>query len=107
MHWLWRATIAILVCWGFYYAPLVWVGSTTTWRCSLFTYFFYPMPHPDDLLKGLLYTAIAGVITIGVFVGLGRLFSSDQSLEETRCRKCGYILRGISEPRCPECGERI
>ena len=26
---------------------------------------------------------------------------------ECRCRKCGYILRGISEPRCPECGERI
>jgi hypothetical protein len=27
--------------------------------------------------------------------------------DETRCRKCAYILRGISEPRCPECGERI
>ena len=26
---------------------------------------------------------------------------------ETRCRKCRYFLRGISEPRCPECGERI
>lgn len=26
---------------------------------------------------------------------------------ETRCRRCGYILRGISEPRCSECGERI
>ena len=26
---------------------------------------------------------------------------------ETHCRKCNYILRGISEPRCPECGERI
>jgi len=26
---------------------------------------------------------------------------------ETRCRKCGYILRGLAEPRCPECGERI
>jgi hypothetical protein len=26
---------------------------------------------------------------------------------ECLCRKCGYILRGISEPRCPECGERI
>jgi hypothetical protein len=25
---------------------------------------------------------------------------------ETCCRKCDYILRGISEPRCPECGER-
>lgn len=23
------------------------------------------------------------------------------------CRKCGYTLRGISEPRCPECGEVI
>ena len=27
--------------------------------------------------------------------------------DDCRCRKCGYILRGISEPRCPECGERI
>jgi hypothetical protein len=26
---------------------------------------------------------------------------------ETRCRKCGYIFRGLTEPRCPECGERI
>ena len=26
---------------------------------------------------------------------------------ETRCRLCGYILRGLSEPRCPECGEKI
>ena len=26
---------------------------------------------------------------------------------EARCRKCRYILRGLSEPRCPECGERI
>ncbi len=24
-----------------------------------------------------------------------------------RCRRCGYILRGLPEPRCPECGERI
>ena len=23
------------------------------------------------------------------------------------CRRYGYILRGITEPRCPECGERI
>lgn len=30
-----------------------------------------------------------------------------RSPKETRCRKCGYILRGIREPRCPGCGERI
>lgn len=27
--------------------------------------------------------------------------------DETRCRRCQYILRGLTEPRCPECGERI
>ncbi len=26
---------------------------------------------------------------------------------ELRCRKCNYILRGLTEPRCPECGEGI
>jgi len=26
---------------------------------------------------------------------------------ETRCRRCGYILRGITAPRCPECGGKI
>lgn len=26
---------------------------------------------------------------------------------ETRCRKCRYVLRGITQPRCPECGEAI
>jgi len=23
------------------------------------------------------------------------------------CRVCGYCLRGVSQPRCPECGERV
>jgi hypothetical protein len=25
--------------------------------------------------------------------------------DEPRCEYCGYILRGLPEPRCPECGE--
>jgi hypothetical protein len=35
---------------------------------------------------------------------------SGMHIREVRCPKCGnvgYILRGISEPTCPECGERI
>lgn len=32
---------------------------------------------------------------------------SQQRDGETRCRRCRQILRGLSEPRCPECGERI
>jgi len=26
---------------------------------------------------------------------------------ETHCGNCGYVLRGLSEARCPECGRRI
>ncbi len=55
------------------------------------------------ILTGLL-TCIgipAGVVVLVV------LQTRKQRDRETRCRKCGYILRGISEPRCPECGERI
>ena len=29
------------------------------------------------------------------------------TIVETRCRKCGYILKGLRDPVCPECGERI
>ncbi len=29
------------------------------------------------------------------------------SIGELRCRKCRYILKGLSEPRCPECGTPI
>jgi ribosomal protein L37E len=30
-----------------------------------------------------------------------------RNVEELRCRRCGYNLRGLKEPRCPECGERV
>jgi uncharacterized paraquat-inducible protein A len=50
-------------------------------------------------------------IVLVAFVAWGvsfRLLSRGRLADgETRCRKCHYILRGITEPRCPECGERI
>ena len=27
--------------------------------------------------------------------------------EHTRCGACGYILKGLTAPRCPECGKGI
>ena len=44
---------------------------------------------------------IAGLLT---FQYLSRPSRTDMYL---RCLKCGYILKGLSEPRCPECGECI
>ncbi len=36
-----------------------------------------------------------------------RLTPPDAPDGHTRCGKCGYILKGLTEPRCSECGERI
>ncbi len=48
-------------------------------------------------------------LALSAAAGLGwlLLWLSERRDRETRCRRCGYILRGLSEPRCPECGERI
>ncbi len=36
-----------------------------------------------------------------------RLTPSETKDGHTRCGKCGYILKGLTEPRCSECGEKI
>jgi hypothetical protein len=46
--------------------------------------------------------AIPGIVAAAAVANSGRKYDS-----ETRCRKCGYILRGLREPRCPECGEPV
>ena len=56
---------------------------------------------PGWIVLSITFTACACVgwvlVSIAAFRGDG----------ETRCRKCGYILKGLSEPRCPECGTPI
>jgi len=47
------------------------------------------------------------LVPLGIYILLTYREDRKALTGETRCRKCGYILRGISEPRCPECGERI
>ena len=54
------------------------------------------------------YLGISIVITACACVGWVLISIADaRGAGETRCRKCGYILRGLSEPRCPECGTPI
>ena len=66
------------------------LGALPKWTCEGFGNLFVALVVTEP---GLLVAAT-----------IASLVSRDP---ETRCRKCGYILRGISEPRCPECGERI
>jgi len=52
----------------------------------------------------IAFHVLPGWLTVGVFIGLTKKHPTHT---ECCCRKCGFILRGISEPRCPECGEPI
>jgi hypothetical protein len=46
------------------------------------------------------------ILVIGVAIDRARRRHPPRDTE-ARCRNCGYILHGITEPRCPQCGERI
>jgi len=50
---------------------------------------------------GLLIPFVAALL---VYYWLACRHRSDG---HTRCGKCAYILKGLKEPRCPECGTRI
>ena len=100
MHWFWRAVIAVgagLLCYG-----LCWLVMMGIWK----------LPQNFRPLQVVITVgSVASLVIIPVVIYgiLTRRFHPKKHFldGETRCRKCGYILRGITEPRCSECGERI
>jgi hypothetical protein len=95
MRWLWPALISILsacifgVLLGYAFEGMA-VGIIDDW-----------VPH-----EAYWVAWAAGVSTFAICV-YARIQRPTSGIRETLCRRCGYNLRGISEPRCPECGERI
>ena len=68
---------------------------------------FFP-PGYGSLLRVCLYfltTYSTGPIAATVLMHL--LTPREVHDGHTRCGKCGYILKGLTEPRCSECGEKI
>lgn len=64
-----------------------------------------------ELLYGIVAAiAIAAPAIVGFVPSLlvyDMLTRPRLDLVHTRCHYCDYILKGIVEPRCPECGRRI
>jgi hypothetical protein len=102
LHWLWGTAIAVAFGVVLGYASLPAVNTA-------FLFVFHRMERAvgEILALSLLIgtpAAFGGAVAYGL---LTRFFGPMRPDNETRCRKCGYILRGITEPRCSECGERI
>lgn len=70
-------------------------GSTGVWGIEFTTI-------ESDGAKLLLASAIWTSL-----VAIGCLWNVRVDRRECVCRACGYILRGLREPKCPECGESI
>ena len=109
LHWFWRGAIATIVAFC-YEIALVGTLAETGWTLDeIEQWLVRVFAMPDDVAFVLAYSSITLLpilLALGVYGGL-TLWLSPSDDGETHCRKCDYILRGISEPRCPECGERI
>jgi hypothetical protein len=89
MHWFSRAAIGATVGFG-----ASWIGLAI----------FSDLPPDKEVPFAIAWVPAVLFLTAAI----ASLLAPSPLIDgETRCRKCGYILRGISEPRCPECGERI
>jgi hypothetical protein len=69
----------------------------------------FPQSNPPLAYLVVIVALLSGqAVGMAVYAGATREWPPPPVIDpETRCRKCGYILRGITEPRCPECGEQI
>ncbi len=63
----------------------------------------YEPPSVLLLIVGLLL-ALGGPVACGAF--LDRVLDRRRATDGPGCPSCGYSVRYLPEPRCPECGER-
>lgn len=101
-------------------APIPTVSSVGRWAFALYLLSFTIWGTVLGLLLGarltvgwgsfvgwlLLLIIPPGWLTIGYMANRFSGFRPDTH-GYTRCGQCGYILRGLTTPRCPECGTRI
>ena len=84
-------------------------ATVLVWLVSVFTNLLRPLTGSGRWIMNtpalptlcIVLPAMTGLGWVLVWLGERRRDN------ETRCRRCAQILRGLSEPRCPERGERI
>ena len=93
--------------------PVVWSGCITSFLVLLFTVLVYggvvfgrSSTGPIVFMVAPFYLLFGAPLVFlgGVFIGCV-VFRRHRSTEDLRCAKCGYLLIGLREARCPECAE--
>ena len=103
MHWFGRAAMTVVV------ASIlgICVGLLAYWAVeTLELGWFWRESAYTANTPGMIMAGSAAIFSLWIHRYVTGRFGSPPDAE-TRCRKCRYILKGITEPRCPECGERI
>jgi hypothetical protein len=95
LHWFWRGAIALLM--GVVMCVVSYLGVGALLQS-------HRLSHETGLVVIVLLAILPGIVVYGL---LTRCFGPPARDGETHCRKCDHVLRGISEPRCSECGEAI
>ena len=103
MHWTIRALAASTVG----AVALLFLYDCDRWAGHIFRHPSDTYAHSEAAVSAAVYMLPVFFCVITIYVLFSSHSKSGANSAETRCRKCGYILRGISEPRCPECGEQI
>ena len=91
MHWFWRAAIAVVI------TILVYVGL-----CFGLDRFLYSVILVSNRVHSTIFYSLQflnAIVAISVYGILTYRYGPRPIDPETRCRKCGYILPGMSKPR--------
>lgn len=69
-----------------------------------FSHLHVTIPYFLRILITYLLPVTFGAAVVGAWMFKVQIKHPDA---ECRCRRCGYILNGLSRPECPECGEPV
>ncbi len=117
LHWAWRVAVAVGVASAGASVAFVLVEPFSSMRDRIDLAIFNPYLDPffdvvgpdwrEAIAPTVVWVSPGIVLAVAIYGLLTRYYGPASGDAETRCRNCRYILRGITEPGCPECGERI
>jgi hypothetical protein len=86
---------------------LGWI-STGGGAAVLFGLYLYARFTVDDFDPTIPILVGSGLLLAGacfLLAPMALLIVPPRAIRSRECRRCGYNLTGLLEPRCPECGE--